>query len=122
MHKQKLVHRDIKPSNIMVNFEEEGAVTAKIIHLGLAKAVNQPTAQTTISTFGHFAGTPEYASPEQFGGIKIGHPSDPDSVGVLLWEMLAGNLLFRVSPAELMHQHQHCRLYRSSNSKECRSC
>ena len=42
VHKQKLVHRDIKPSNIMVNFEEEGALTAKIIDLGLAKAVSQP--------------------------------------------------------------------------------
>ena len=38
VHKQKLVHRDIKPSNIMVSVEEEGAVTAKIIDLGLAKA------------------------------------------------------------------------------------
>src|SRR4029077_12146236 len=37
VHKQKLVHRDIKPSNIMVSFEEGGAVTAKIIDLGLAK-------------------------------------------------------------------------------------
>jgi serine/threonine protein kinase len=37
VHKKKLVHRDIKPSNIMVSFEEEGAVTAKIIDLGVAK-------------------------------------------------------------------------------------
>ena len=37
VHKKELVHRDIKPSNIMVSFEEEGAVTAKIIDLGLAK-------------------------------------------------------------------------------------
>ena len=51
----------------MVNFEEEGTLTAKIIDLGLAKAVSQPGSQTTISTIGHFAGTPEYASPEQFG-------------------------------------------------------
>jgi serine/threonine protein kinase len=41
VHKRKLVHRDIKPSNIMVSLEEEGAVTAKIIDLGLAKAVNE---------------------------------------------------------------------------------
>ena len=39
VHKQKLVHRDVKPSNIMVSLEEEGAVTAKIIDLGLAKPV-----------------------------------------------------------------------------------
>ena len=41
VHKQKLVHRDIKPSNIMVSLEEGGAVTAKIIDLGLAKAVRR---------------------------------------------------------------------------------
>ncbi len=40
VHKQNLVHRDIKPSNIMVSFEEEVAVTAKIIDLGLAKALS----------------------------------------------------------------------------------
>ena len=40
VHKQNLVHRDIKPSNIMVSLEDGGAVTAKIIDLGLAKAVN----------------------------------------------------------------------------------
>ena len=41
VHKQKLVHRDIKPSNIMVSLEDGGVVTAKIIDLGLAKAVNR---------------------------------------------------------------------------------
>ena len=46
VHKQKLVHRDIKPSNIMVSLEEGGAVTAKIIDLGLAKAVNEPGSQS----------------------------------------------------------------------------
>ncbi len=42
VHKKGLVHRDIKPSNIMVSFEEGGAATAKIIDLGLAKAVSEP--------------------------------------------------------------------------------
>src|SRR5208337_1838620 len=42
VHKQKLVHRDIKPRNIMVSLEDGGAVTAKIIDLGLAKTVNEP--------------------------------------------------------------------------------
>ena len=74
VHKKGLVHRDIKPSNIMVNFEDEGAVTAKIIDLGLAKAVNEAGSQTTISTSGGFAGTPEFASPEQFAGRRRGHP------------------------------------------------
>src|SRR5271154_3990444 len=46
IHKQKLVHRDIKPSNIMVSLEQGGAVTAKIIDLGLAKSINEPGSQT----------------------------------------------------------------------------
>jgi serine/threonine protein kinase len=52
VHKQKLVHRDVKSSNIMVNLEDGGAVTAKIIDLGLARGVNEPGAQTAISTLG----------------------------------------------------------------------
>src|SRR6516162_3170089 len=59
VHKQKLVHRDIKPSNIMVSLEEDGAVSAKIIDLGLAKTLSEPGAQSAISTPGGFAGTPE---------------------------------------------------------------
>jgi serine/threonine protein kinase len=59
VHKQKLVHRDIKPGNIMVSLEEGGAVSAKIIDLGLAKSLDEPGTQTAISTPGAFAGTPE---------------------------------------------------------------
>jgi serine/threonine protein kinase len=55
IHKQKLVHRDIKPSNIMVSLEDEGAVTAKIIDLGLAKPLDEPGIQTAISTPGALA-------------------------------------------------------------------
>ena len=110
VHKQKLVHRDIKPSNIMVSLEEEGAVTAKIIDLGLAKAVNEPGSQTAISTPGAFAGTPEFASPEQFAGVGVDIRSDLYSLGVMLWEMVTGHALFRGSPAEVMYQHQHAPL------------
>src|SRR6516225_3239937 len=63
VHKQKLVHRDIKPSNIMVSLEEGGAVTAKIIDLGLAKPAPDAPAEAAISIPGAFAGTPEFASP-----------------------------------------------------------
>src|ERR1700730_11548419 len=48
VHKQNLVHRDIKPTNIMVSLEEEDALTAKIIDLGLAKAVNEPSDDAAI--------------------------------------------------------------------------
>ena len=71
VHKQKLVHRDIKPSNVMVSLEEEGTVTAKIIDLGLAKPAPDAPAESAISTPGAFAGTPEFASPEQFAGVGV---------------------------------------------------
>ena len=110
VHKKGLVHRDIKPSNIMVNFEDEGAVTAKIIDLGLAKAVNEPGSQTAISIPGGFAGTPEFASPEQFAGVGVDIRSDLYSLGVALWEMVTGHALFTGSPAEVMYLHQHAQL------------
>ena len=110
VHKKKLVHRDIKPSNIMVSFEEEGAVTAKIIDLGLAKAVDEAGAQTTISGSGAFAGTPEFASPEQVIGGEVDIRSDLYSLGVSLWQMLTGQVPFRGTAARVMSQHQHAPL------------
>ena len=110
VHKKKLVHRDIKPSNIMVSFEEEGAVTAKIIDLGLAKAVDESGAQTTISASGAFAGTPEFASPEQIVGRDVDIRSDLYSLGVSLWQMLTGLVPFRGTAAGVMSQHQHAAL------------
>jgi serine/threonine protein kinase len=107
VHEQNLVHRDIKPSNIMVRLKDDGIIAAKIIDLGLAKAVNEPSAQTAISTPGAFAGTPEFASPEQFAGIGADIRSDLYSLGITLWEMLTGNAPFRGTPGEVMHQHQH---------------
>jgi serine/threonine protein kinase len=108
IHKQKLVHRDIKPSNIMVSVEEGSTVTAKIIDLGLAKpASDTQPAEAAISTPGAFAGTPEFASPEQFAGVSVDIRSDLYSLGVVLWEMVTGQVVFRGSPAEVMYQHQH---------------
>ena len=91
VHKQKLVHRDIKPSNVMVSLEEGGAVTAKIIDLGLAKPAPDAPAESAISTPGAFAGTPEFASPEQFAGVAVDIRSDLYSLGVVLWGMVTGH-------------------------------
>ena len=84
VHEQNLVHRDIKPSNIMVRVKDDGSVTAKIIDLGLAKAITEPSLQTAISTPGGFVGTPEFASPEQFAGLALDTRSDLYSLGVTL--------------------------------------
>ncbi len=110
VHKQKLVHRDIKPSNIMVGLEEGGAIIAKIIDLGLAKPAADAPAEAAISTPGAFAGTPAFASPEQFAGIGVDIRSDLYSLGLVLWKMVTGHVVFKGSPAEVMHQHQHAPL------------
>jgi serine/threonine protein kinase/tetratricopeptide (TPR) repeat protein len=110
VHEQNLVHRDIKPSNIMVRLKNDGSITAKIIDLGLAKSLGEPGDQTVISTSGAFAGTPEFASPEQFAGIGADIRSDLYSLGITLWEMVTGKTPFRGTPGEVMYQHQHAPL------------
>jgi serine/threonine protein kinase len=115
VHERKLVHRDIKPSNIMVSFKEGNRVTTKIIDLGLAKTVAESPSQPAISMPGAFAGTPEFASPEQFAGVGVDIRSDLYSLGVTLWEMITGRTPFRGTPAEVMYQHQQ-RPYLSINS------
>ena len=107
VHKQKLVHRDIKPSNIMVNLEEGSTVAVKIIDLGLAKPAPDAPDEAAISIRGAFAGTPEFASPEQFAGVGVDIRSDLYSLGVVLCEMVTGRVVFTGSPAEVMYQHQH---------------
>src|SRR3984885_5231560 len=104
IHKQNLVHRDIKPSNIMVSSAADGAVSVNIIDLGLAKTLTQSESQE-ISILGAFAGTPEFASPEQFTGTDVDIRSDLYSLGITLWQMLTGQPPFRGAPNSVMNQH-----------------
>jgi serine/threonine protein kinase/tetratricopeptide (TPR) repeat protein len=105
IHKQNLVHRDIKPSNIMVSSATDGAESVKIIDLGLAKTLTESESQAAISIPGAFAGTPEFASPEQFTGTDVDIRSDLYSLGITLWQMLTGQPPFRGAPNAVMHQH-----------------
>src|SRR6478736_3471586 len=110
VHEQNLVHRDIKPTNIMVRLKEERSVMAKIIDLGLAKTLDESASEAGISSPGTFVGTPEFASPEQFGGVGVDIRSDLYSLGVTLWVMVTGQTPFRGPSAEVMYQHQHAPL------------
>jgi len=93
-----------------VSLEEGNAGAAKIIDLGLAKAVNEQGSQTAISMPGGFVGTPDFASPEQFAGVQVDIRSDLYSLGATLWKMLTGQTPFRGTSAELMYQHLHAPL------------
>jgi serine/threonine protein kinase/Tfp pilus assembly protein PilF len=107
--KEDLVHRDIKPSNIMVSMH--GDANAKIIDLGLAKGTAADNGSISeISIQGGFAGTPQYASPEQFAGVGADIRSDLYSLGITLWEMLAGEVPFKGTAPRLIYQHQDATL------------
>jgi serine/threonine protein kinase/Flp pilus assembly protein TadD len=106
--KQNLVHRDIKPGNIMISWEDQKIVNAKIIDLGLAKGPPlDEDATSAISVQGIFLGTPAYTSPEQFAGLSADIRSDLYSVGITFWQMLSGKLPFQGSLSELNYHRQH---------------
>jgi len=95
-HQKGIIHRDIKPSNILVTVEGDKAVP-KIIDFGIAKAVTQTLTERTLFTQqGQLLGTPEYMSPEQtdLATQDIDTRSDIYSLGVVLYQLLAGVLPF----------------------------
>ncbi|MHC4560307.1 MAG: protein kinase domain-containing protein, partial [Planctomycetota bacterium] len=95
-HQKGIIHRDIKPSNILVSVHGDRAVP-KIIDFGIAKATSRPLTDKTVFTYqGQLLGTPEYMSPEQvdLATQDIDTRSDIYSLGVVLYELLAGVLPF----------------------------
>jgi serine/threonine protein kinase len=80
-----LIHRDLKPSNIMLTTESE----VRVIDFGLAKAITGAEIEMDL-THGEFVGTPNFASPEQFGSGPIDARSDIYSLGATIWFALTG--------------------------------
>ena len=95
-HQKGIIHRDIKPSNILVTLHD-GAPVPKVIDFGIAKATEGRLTDATVYTqLNQFIGTPAYMSPEQaeMSGLDIDTRSDIYSLGVLLYELLAGSTPF----------------------------
>jgi WD40 repeat protein/serine/threonine protein kinase len=95
-HQKGIIHRDIKPSNVLVSVQD-GVPVPKVIDFGVAKAINQKLIEGSFFTeHGVLVGTPEYMSPEQAepDGLNVDTTSDIYSLGILLYELLAGVLPF----------------------------
>jgi len=94
-HQKGIIHRDIKPSNILVTTTREGASLPVVIDFGIAKATNniRLTDKTIFTAFEMIIGTPAYMSPEQaaLDGTEVDTRTDIYSLGVLLYELLAGS-------------------------------
>ncbi|MFL5246097.1 MAG: protein kinase domain-containing protein [Gemmataceae bacterium] len=92
-HQKGVIHRDIKPSNVLIALYDDKPVP-KVIDFGIAKAAGQTLTDKSLMTgFGAVVGTPEYMSPEQasLNNLDIDTRSDVYSLGVLLYELLAGS-------------------------------
>ena len=91
-HRKGIIHRDLKNSNVLVA-EVDGRPVPKVIDFGVAKTIQQPLTDRALQTEqGQLIGTPEYMSPEQAerGGLDVDTRTDVYSLGVLLYELIAG--------------------------------
>lgn len=91
-HAAGVVHRDLKPDNVMLQTTAEGTVVAKILDFGIALPTGKD--ETRFTSTGAIVGTPFYMSPEQAQDQPVGPQSDIYSVGVILYEMLTGDVPF----------------------------
>ncbi len=105
-HHVGIIHRDLKPENIVLAPLRSGGDFVKVLDFGLAKVLQAAQNNKRITDPGMVCGTPEYMAPEQARGENIDHRADLYACGVLLYELLAGQLPFEgASPREVVLMH-----------------
>jgi CheY-like chemotaxis protein len=100
-HAAGIVHRDVKPANVFLQQTAQGE-RVKVLDFGIAKMADEDARAGNLTVEGGILGTPVYMAPERFRGAAIDGASDVYSVGVMLYQMLAGRLPFSAPDADLM--------------------
>jgi serine/threonine-protein kinase len=104
-HSLGIVHRDLKPGNVILLDTAATGVPCKLLDFGLAKSVEGGEQLTMTGTV---FGTPGYLSPEQAQGAAADARSDLYSLGIVMWEMLAGDKPFHgEDPIDVLRSHIH---------------
>lgn len=104
-HDAGIIHRDLKPSNILVTQSADQPAIVKVLDFGIAKFTADEDEETVVHA-NSVIGTPRYMSPEQYNGFELTPATDVYSLGVILYEMLAGMAPFTGStPAEIAQKH-----------------
>lgn len=103
-HNEGLVHRDIKPGNILIERDTHRVV---LVDFGLVRVLDDIS---RITSAGTVLGTVDYISPEQARGEKVDARADLYSIGILMYQLLSGELPFSAeTPTGMMYQHTHSR-------------
>ena len=96
-HRNHIVHRDLKPQNLVIATDANGQERVKLLDFGIAKTLEEGATQLTAD--GYSLGTPQYMAPEQAMGEQVDGRADIYALGVILYEMLVGDVPFNAASA-----------------------